>query len=318
MAQTLQEYAEWLANRDDLIWPVPPELVTPKATPFLKPLKNIAAVTFSVYGTLLHISDGCLLFDHEQQLRMQIALDKTIKEFNMWNSMSRKPGAPWEYMLSQYRNFLQDQQFSGKVAKGEKPEINSSEIWKQLIIRLQKNEYIFDESFYGSLDEFSVKVAYFFHSSLQGIKAMPEALVALRQLAAQGKKAALFADAQPFTLVQVLRGLTSQGTLPPLSDLFIQDCFCLSYLEGVRKPSISLYEKLIYRFEQIDISPQEILHIGTRIHDDLAMAKRFGMKTVLFAGDSLSMQASKAEVRNPDLKPDRLITNLNQLTEILD
>ncbi|WP_339728548.1 HAD family hydrolase [uncultured Gimesia sp.] len=318
MAQSLQEYAEWLANRDDLIWPAAPELVTPKATPYLKPLRGIAAVTFSVYGTLLHISDGSLLLDHEQQLRMQIALDKTIKEFNMWNSMSRKPGAPWEYMLSQYRNLLEDQQISQKVPKGEKPEINSVELWKQLIVRLQKNEYTFEESFYGSLDDFSLKVAYFFHASLQGQQPMPQALATLCQLSARSKKVALFADAQPFTLVHVLRGLSSQGTLPPLSELFTQECFCFSYREGVRKPSASLYEKLIERFEQLNISPQEILHVGTRIHDDLAVAKRFGIKTVLFAGDSLSMQASKEEVRDPDLKPDRLITNLSQLAEILD
>uniref|UniRef100_UPI0026120EC5 HAD family hydrolase n=1 Tax=uncultured Gimesia sp. TaxID=1678688 RepID=UPI0026120EC5 len=77
-------------------------------------------------------------------------------------------------------------------------------------------------------------------------------------------------------------------------------------------------QKLIDRFEQLGISPQEILHVGTRIHDDLAIAKNLGMKTALFAGDSLSMQASKEEVRNPDTKPDRLITNLSQLTQILD
>jgi len=30
------------------------------------------------------------------------------------------------------------------------------------------------------------------------------------------------------------------------------------------------------------------------------------------------VQASKEEVRNPETKPDRLITNLNQLAQILD
>ena len=318
MPQSLQEYADWLANRDDLTWPVAPELVIPKATPYLKPLKGISAVTFNIYGTLLHISDGSLLFDHHQQLRMQIALDKTIQEFNMWNSMSRKPGAPWEYMLSQYQKLLQDQQISGNVPKGEKPEINAFEIWKHLIVRLQKNEYTFDESFYGNLDDFSLKVAYFFHASLQGIEAMPNALETLCQINSLGKKVALFADVQPFTLVQVLRGLGSQGTLPPLSELFTQECFCVSYREGVRKPSASLYARLINRFEQLGISPEEILHVGSGIQNDLAAAKYFGMKTALFAGDSLSMQASKEEVRNPDIKPDRLITNLSQLTEILD
>jgi len=318
MAQTLQEYSDWLANRDDLIWPAAPELASPKATPFLKPLRGIAAVTFSVYGTLLHIADGCLLMDHQQQLRMQIALDKTIKEFNMWNSMSRKPGAPWEYMLSQYRNLVEDHQISLKVPKGERPEINTADIWKQLIERLQKNEYTFDESFYGNLDDFSLKVAYFFHSSLQGIASMPAALQTLSELSQRGKKVALFADAQPFTLVQLLRGFATQGTLPPLSDLFTQECFCLSYREGVRKPSASLYAKLLVRFEQLGISPGEILHVGSRIHDDLAVARQFGLKTALFAGDALSMQASKEEVRNPELKPDRLITKLDQLAEILD
>lgn len=318
MPQTLQEYADWLSNRDDLIWPTAPALETPKATPFLKPLKRIAAITFSIYGTLLHITDGELLFDHQQQLRMQIALDKTIKEFNMWNSMSRKPGAPWEYMLSQYRSLLEDQQLGGKVAKGEKPEINSADLWKLLIERLQKNEYTFDESFYGNIDDFSLKVAYFFHSSLQGITPMPDALESLCQLSQYGKKVALFADAQPFTLVQLLRALGTQGTLPPLSELFTQECFCFSYRETVRKPSVSLYEKLLDRFDQQGIPPEEILHVGSRIPDDLAIARSFGMKTALFAGDSLSIHASKAEVRSPDTKPDRLITNLSQIAEILD
>jgi FMN phosphatase YigB (HAD superfamily) len=318
MAQTLQEYADWLSNRDDLIWPVAPELATIKATPFLKPLRGIAAVTFSIYGTLLHITDGALLLDHQQQLRMQIALDKTIKEFNMWNSMSRKPGAPWEYMLSQYRTLLEDQQLGSKVAKGEKPEINAADIWKLLIQRLQKNEYTFDESFYGSLDDFSLKVAYFFQSSLQGIAPMPEALQTLEQLSQRGKKLALLANAQPFTLVQLLRGLNSQGKLPPLSELFTQECFCLSYREEVRKPSASLYEKLLERFEQQGIAPGEILHVGSRVPDDLAIARKFGMRTALFVGDSLSVQASKEEVRSRDTKPDRLITNLSQLAEILD
>ena len=28
---------------------------------------------------------------------MQIALQKTIEEFKMWHSMSRKPGQPWDH-----------------------------------------------------------------------------------------------------------------------------------------------------------------------------------------------------------------------------
>ena len=95
MAKTLSEYAEWLDERK-LVWPAAPKRVPITAKPSIGPLAGIRAVAFSVYGTLLRITDGQLLLQHPQAVRMEIALDKTIKEFNMWNSMTRKPGKPWE------------------------------------------------------------------------------------------------------------------------------------------------------------------------------------------------------------------------------
>ena len=49
------------------------------------------------------------------ELRMQVALEKTIQEFNMWHSMGRKPGAPWEYMLQQYTQVLSEQEMKQLV-----------------------------------------------------------------------------------------------------------------------------------------------------------------------------------------------------------
>ena len=57
MAKTLIEYAEWLDDRK-LIWPAPPKRVPITAKPSIGPLAGIRAVAFSVYGTLLRISDG--------------------------------------------------------------------------------------------------------------------------------------------------------------------------------------------------------------------------------------------------------------------
>ena len=159
MAKSLQEYADWLDGRDDLIWPQPPKPEPGKAKPYVKPLRGIKAVIWNVYGTLLHLSDGQLTYLHAKQLFMQVALEKTIKEFNMWHSMSRKPGAPWEYMLKQYKTLIEDAELQGTAQKGDKPQISSVAIWKKLISRLQKNEYEYDEEFYGDDDELSEKVA---------------------------------------------------------------------------------------------------------------------------------------------------------------
>ena len=51
-----------------------------------------------------------------------------------------------------------------------------------MIKKLLQKDYKFDCNFYGALNEFSRKVAYFFHASLQGSAAYPGAAAALRHV----------------------------------------------------------------------------------------------------------------------------------------
>jgi len=316
MPKSLNEYADWLEGRE-LLWPAPPKPQPAKATPYTKPLKNIEGVVWDIYGTLLTISEGRLLHRHPQQLPMQIALDKTIKEFNMWNSMSRKPGAPWEYFLHKYNELVQQASLAGTKKRGESPEVSSLEIWKTLIGRLQQKDYKFDASFYGSLDEYCEKVAYFFHSCLQGYAAMPGAAQALVYVAKSEREQGLLADAQSFSYVQMLRALQRQAKLRSPAGLFTPSCRTLSYRMGLRKPSPALFENCLKQFSQMEIRAKNLLYISSRIQDDLAVAKKMGMRTALFAGDQSSLQATSAEMKDDAIKPDRLITDLRQIQEIL-
>src|SRR5947207_11420204 len=65
-----------------MIRPPPRSTLFPYTTLFrsLKPLAGIKAVTWGVYGTLLTISEGRLLFLHPDPLCMEVALDKTRSE----------------------------------------------------------------------------------------------------------------------------------------------------------------------------------------------------------------------------------------------
>ncbi|MCH8830646.1 MAG: HAD family hydrolase, partial [Planctomycetes bacterium] len=140
MAKTLPEYMDWLDGRN-LVWPRPPKAVAVKATPSVKPLRGIKAVTWSVYGTLLRISDGRLLLDHPQELRMQVALEKTLCEFNMWQSMTRKPGEPWKQISQQYKSLLEKARLSATPALGDKPEIDTRKTWRSIVDRLGEKKY---------------------------------------------------------------------------------------------------------------------------------------------------------------------------------
>ncbi len=316
MPKTLLEYTDWLKERS-LRWPAAPKVEPISATPSMKPLENIRAVTYSVYGTLLRITDGELLFVHPQAIRMEVAIEKTIHEFNMWNSMTRRPGKPSDSLLPKYLNAIDDARLTSGNRKGDIPEIDSARIWGKLLGLLNRKEYQYDESLYGDLNSLAEKVAYFFHSSLQGNEAAPGSLITLQSLAEGGIRQALLADAQCFTLVQLIQALREQGTINHLADLLPESLNTLSFEWGIRKPSVSLYAQSILRFKELGIEPSQILHVGTRMQDDLAVAKLCGMRTVLYAADKTSLQATSEDLKNPESRPDRLITDLTQLREIL-
>ena len=294
MPKSLLEYADWLAERD-LIWPQVPAVVSAKATPFVKPLEGIRAVVWNVYGTLLRISDGRLLFDHPEKMRMQIAMDKTVEEFKMWHSMNRKPGNPGELMYEQYAPILERQLMSDTQQKGDHPDADAPAIWRKLLSRLAEKGYSYDINLYGDPDEFSDKVTYFFHLCLQGVEAAPNARDALMAVVDSSLTQSLLADAQSFTLVQMLRALRVQGTLPPLGGLFSLGCMTLSFQDGLRKPSATLFRRCVDRFEDEGIEPRQVLYVSNQLRDDLSIAKQAGMQTALYAADTLSLRAAKAE-----------------------
>ena len=317
MAKTLSEYLDWLDERTNLIFPKAPRLRPITAKPSIKPIPGVKVVLWSVYGTLLRIDSGRLLHQHPQELRMQIALQKTIEEFKMWFSMSRKPGQPWEYMLQQYNGVLEEMRMVGTGRKGDVPEIDSSQVWAKLIDRLVRNEYTWDESLYGGLEGLAVKVAYFFHAMLQGTEAGEGCVETLAQLSQLGIRQGLFDDAQQFTLAQLVRALRKQGGEGNLAGLFSPEVSVLSYQMDLRKPSPSLYEVAAERCRAAGFAPEEVLYLTNRLTDDLGMAKQAGFHTGLMVVDESCTQIEAADLKNPEFRPERLLTDLRQVLEIV-
>src|SRR5438874_2565342 len=147
MPLSLEQYASYLDSRG-LPWPAPPGVELAKARPHLKEIPGLKAVLWNVYGTLVAIPFGELVFEHPNKMVMDVALDKTIDEFKMWGSMSRKPGAPAEYMRHLYAQELLQQ----KASKGGErfPEVLSERLWENLIKKLFQKDYTFDAGFFGS------------------------------------------------------------------------------------------------------------------------------------------------------------------------
>jgi FMN phosphatase YigB (HAD superfamily) len=91
----------------------------------------------------------------------------------------------------------------------------------------------------------------------------------------------------------------------------------LSFETGAKKPSDRLFESLVKGLENRGISPHETLHVGSRIAQDVAPAKKAGMRTALFAGDKASLCATPEQLKDPKCRPDVLMTELTQILDVV-
>ena len=57
--------------------------------------------------------------------------------------------------------------------------------------------------------------------------------------------------------------------------------------------------------------------MSSRIQGDLAVARQYGFRTVLYAGDKSSFKASPQELSHADVRPRRLITDLRQIRTLI-
>lgn len=315
MPLTLEQYAASLDSRD-LPWPAPPEVERPKAKPYLQPLDDVRAVTWNIYGTLLAITGGELYFEHPQKFVMDVALDKTIQEFKMWGSMVRKPGQPTDYLRRVYTDLLTEQRMLPSGSE-KHPEVSAERLWEGFIKKLLQKEYQINAGLYGALNEFSRKVAYFFHASLQTPAAFPGAARALRYVRERELLQGLIADGQCFTITQLQRCLARQDPGVKLDDLFDSELRVLSVDVKGRKPSERLFRQALGVLEQAGIEAGQVLHVGSRIIQDIIPARRLGMKTALFAGDKASLQVTSEQLRDPNSRPDVMLTELSQIAEVV-
>ena len=310
MPLSLEQYVcDFLPGRD-LPWPVMPRVESPKARPSLHKMP-VRAVLWNVYGTLLAIPTGELQFEAQIEFVTDAAFDKTVQEFKMWNSMSRKPGAPGAYMKELFKKAYEIVRLTGGG------EVRSELIWDDIVKKLMTKEYSYDAAQYGSPSEYVKKIAYFYHASIQGTGCYVGAAEAIQAVSDAGLKQGLLADGQCFTPYQLLKALRDQNPLFDLSMHLPPDMRVLSAEKGMRKPSEDLFRAALAAVRAKGISPGVVLHVGSSLTRDIAPAKKLGMRTALFAGDRASLLATSEQLKDPNLRPDGMMTELTQIAEVI-
>jgi len=96
--------------------------------------------------------------------------------------------------------------------------------------------------------------------------------------------------------VQLQRSISRQDESAKLEKLIDPELHTLSWEVRGRKPSERLFRHSLDLLEKKGISPVEVLHVGSRLTQDIVPARRLGLKTALFAGDKVSLASDGGTV----------------------
>ena len=134
---------------------------------------------------------------------------------------------------------------------------------------------------------------------------------------ANGIQQGLLADGQAFTPTQLARGLGKQDDSLSLDDVIPPANRVLSFQHRARKPSDIVFEAAVEAMGARGLEPFQVLHIVSSLTRDIGPAKKWGMRTALYAGDKNSLSATAEQLKDPQYRPDALLTDLEQVAQLI-
>lgn len=263
--------------------PIPTGL-SPQGTLSQKP----EAVLFDIYGTLFISGSGDIGIA-EKDSGNESRLHQLFQKFSIKE--------PVETVVKRLFSKIEKAHTNLRSKGIDFPEIRIEEIWKT----------VFDVDNPENLIDFSIE----YEMCVNPVFPMPNARNVLDHCRENKTVMGMISNAQFFTtrLFHLFWGAD------PLALGFDPDLIFLSYQLGYAKPSPYLFQQAVSGLARKNISPGSAIYIGNDMLNDIYPAQRAGFQTALFAGDKRSLRLRNEDERCKNLKPDIVITDLNQLLD---
>lgn len=266
--------------------------------PKLKPLPQIRAVLFDVYGTLLISSTGDIELTARPKEDLEWALRQTSVPF------TARAGDP-DYLREEIERRHEELRSNGVAY----PEVDILDIWSRVLRRLKKEGRI---SWAPDGKEALRWLAARHELRGNPVWRMPFADVALNEFARRGIVMGIVSNAQFYTPL-VLCHLFDRATLGEIG--FQEDLCVFSYLHGIAKPDTTLFALVLERLRRRGIEPEQTLYMGNDVRNDIQPAARLKIRTALFAGDFHGLRLREEDERFRGVAPDLVLTRWDQILD---
>ena len=268
----------------------------------LKPMPDIRAVIFDIYGTLLISGTGDIgpAGDYEDEEALHAAFSAAGIPAGVIPQDVRV-----SELLVRHIHIAQDERRRQGI---EFPEVDITRVWKAVLDDLSRYGLVESPD-----DALLQALAIEYECRDNPVWPMPGVREMLGSLQRRGIRLGIVSNAQFYTPL-MLRALL--GNTP--GELGFDAALCAwswQVLEG--KPSPRLFQQVREQLAGDGIMAEQTLYVGNDCLKDIWPAAGAGWKTALFAGDARSLRLREDDERCCGLLPDLIIDDLRQLEDIL-
>jgi putative hydrolase of the HAD superfamily len=264
----------------------PLEPIRPAISPGGTLGRRARAVVFDIYGTLFISASGGKTFEQLTPSRRPF-LRRLLVRYGL--------PADIEKLLNDLQREIDRQHDSGRQQGIAYPEVDILQIWQHVLPLVDPG----DIRRFGLEFEFIVNPVY----------PMPRLTRFLADCARRVSRMGIISNAQfytPYLFEWLLEADLGQLGFDP-------ELVLLSYRLGLAKPSPELFRRTAAQLARNGIAPAETVYVGNDMLKDIRPASDCGFQTALFAGDRRSLRLHRDDPRCSRLKPDLIITDLEQL-----
>ncbi len=271
----------------------------------VRPLNNIKAVLFDVYGTLF-ISGAGDVGTSKKSVNKH-ALHRALVDCGFTGQLDQAS----ETGIQLLNEAIQEFHTARKQEGIQFPEVEIREIWKTVIQQLVENNWL-DNDYSETM---LMKLALEFECLSNPVWPMPNLKKTLQRIKQKNILLGILSNAQFYT--PLLFPAFMDGSHEELG--FNPDLCAWSYQFLEAKPSIRLFDGILTRLEKVyKILPKNTLYVGNDMLKDIWPANQLGCQTAFFAGDKRSLRLHSNNPECKGINPDLVLNNLIQLSEALD